>query len=298
MDDLIDLRPIDQVVVDRITRQGRELEFERKAIVCIRQRRGVPLQCIALAGNQERDSNICIVLAELNCTAAVIEHSALVLAETIESLGRIGREAIGDTESLLSIYLGWFIATRYGVAFAEKLISMSAGVSQIASRHRERDFQRTSGQRAFVTGLGELKRRTRARLLTVEHPWLIVNRLGKGLGAGRDMDDGFSTHSDLKSLAADGCRHAIRRLSYGRRRLGWYGGPGNLRRRLRRVHARQGEENQYHCPLTGANRQDSFRRHSYEPWPSGGLTRTASWAIFRPSLTGLNLEAVATTTPQ
>jgi hypothetical protein len=128
VDNLIDLRSVDQVVVDCIARQGRELEFEGKAIVSIRQRRCIPLQCITLAGNQERDSNVCIVLAELNCTAAVIEHSALVLTETIESLRRIRREAIGDLESLLSIYLSWFIGTRYGFTFAEQPISLSAGV--------------------------------------------------------------------------------------------------------------------------------------------------------------------------
>src|SRR3984957_15553377 len=281
VDDLIDLRPIDQVVVERITRQGRELEFERKAIVGIRQRRCIPLQCIALAGNQERDSNICIVLAELNGTAAVIEHSALVLTETIESLGCIRRKAVGNLESLLSIYLPWFISARYRFTFAEQLISMGAGVGQITPRERERDFQRTRGQCAFVTGLGKLKRRTRTRLAAIEHPRLVVNDFSKGLRAGRNMDDGFSTHFDVKSFAADGCCHAIVCASDGDRRLWRNGGPRDLSHRWGRNRAPCREQKHDHCPRADAGRQGNISRHSFEPWPSG-LPRTESWVIFSP----------------
>ena len=74
-----------------------------------------------------RDSNIWIVLAELNCTAAVIEHSGLALAETIESSVASG-EKRSVTWKSFSIYLPWFIGTRYGFTFAEQHISLSAGV--------------------------------------------------------------------------------------------------------------------------------------------------------------------------
>jgi hypothetical protein len=104
VDDLIEFRSID--VVDGIAGQGRELEFERKAVINIRQSGRVPLQCIALAGKQQGDGDICIVLAKLHGCAAVVEHSILMLPETVHSLVCIGREAVGDFEGFLAIHFG------------------------------------------------------------------------------------------------------------------------------------------------------------------------------------------------
>ena len=54
----------------------------------------------------------------------------------------------------------------------------------------------------------------------VEHPRLGVHCLGKRLGTGGDVDDGFGTDRDVEGFVTDGCRQAVCRFRNRRWRLG------------------------------------------------------------------------------
>ena len=133
MDDFIHLRAIDKVVINRICGQRTELECQRKPVVRIGKRCGVPQQRIALAGNQKRDGDICVVLSQFNRTATVVEHSALVLAQAVEAFGDIRRETIRYVVDAFPVYLSRFIGTWDGIAFAQQLLSTNAAVFQISA---------------------------------------------------------------------------------------------------------------------------------------------------------------------
>ncbi len=84
--DLIHLGPVDNVVIDRVRGQRTELKGQRKPVVRISERRGVPQERVALTGNQQRDGNVCVVLSQFDRAATIVEHPTLMLAETVKTL--------------------------------------------------------------------------------------------------------------------------------------------------------------------------------------------------------------------
>ena len=79
VDNLVHLRPIDHVVVNRILSQRPKVGLQRKAVIDKGERGGIPHHRVTLTRNQKRKRDIGVVLPEFHCAAAVVEYSALVL---------------------------------------------------------------------------------------------------------------------------------------------------------------------------------------------------------------------------
>ena len=119
----VDLRAVEEVVIDRLAGDGSQLQLKRKAIVEVGERRRVPHQPVALARNQQRDRDIGVVLAQLDRGAAIVEHAALMLAQPVERFRDRGRKAVRDAVGVIAIELDRLIGARDAVAFVQQRFS-------------------------------------------------------------------------------------------------------------------------------------------------------------------------------
>ncbi len=98
MNDGVHLRAVEDVVVDLRRGHRLQVQLEREAIVDVAEGSGVPENGVALARDEKRDGDVGVVLAEFDDAAAVVEHAALVLAETVKRLVVVGTKAVFDVE--------------------------------------------------------------------------------------------------------------------------------------------------------------------------------------------------------
>jgi hypothetical protein len=73
MDHLIHFWTVDEVVVHGMPCERPQVKVKREAIVDVSEGSGIPHQRVALGRQQQRDSNISIVLAEFHGRSAVVE---------------------------------------------------------------------------------------------------------------------------------------------------------------------------------------------------------------------------------
>ena len=158
---------------------------------------------IAFTRYQKWDGDIGVVLSKLDRAAAVIEHSALVLAQAIKTFRGIRPETIRDVECTFPIQLSRLIGARYGIAFAQQILSSNAAVFQISTFQRKLHFQGRGRQDCGVFGLRKLELGAGAGLLRIEDPRLVMMNRFRRLWRGHDMNDGGAANRNLQSLIAD-----------------------------------------------------------------------------------------------
>ncbi len=112
MDDGVDLRAIQKVVVNRSAGDGSEDQLQRKAVVNVRERGRVPHQCIAFARNKGGNRDIRVVLSQFHRGAAIVEQAALVLAKPVERLQCDRRERIRDAQGVIAVQPDGLVGSR------------------------------------------------------------------------------------------------------------------------------------------------------------------------------------------
>src|SRR5580704_11547390 len=132
MKDPVDLRAIEEVVIDRLARDGSQLQIEREATLKPGERRRIPQHSVAFARNQQRDRDIGVVLAQLYRCSAIVEHAALMLTESVERFIDRGRKAVRDSVGLITIEFDWLVRARDAVAFIQQRLSAECADSEIA----------------------------------------------------------------------------------------------------------------------------------------------------------------------
>jgi hypothetical protein len=133
MDDSVHLRSINHVIIHGRAGDRAELQFQREAVIDIGQRRCVPKDCIALAGNEKRNRDVGVVLSQFNSRPTIIEQPALMLSQSVDRLGCIGCEAVGYLPGVLSVQLNRFISTWYAVSFMEECRAISLEKARLAT---------------------------------------------------------------------------------------------------------------------------------------------------------------------
>ena len=120
MENSVDLRAVKEVVINRLAGHRGQLHIEGKAIVEVSERRRVPHQPIAFARNQQRNRDIGVVLPQFHRGAAIVEHAALVLPQSIHRLRNCGRESVRDTIGVIAIELDRFVGPRDAGSFVQQ----------------------------------------------------------------------------------------------------------------------------------------------------------------------------------
>jgi hypothetical protein len=118
MNHLIHFRAINKVVIHGVSGKRADAQVQWEAIVHVGEGGSIPHQRVALAGQEQGNRDIGIVLAEFYGGSAVIEQATLMLSQAVEPLGKVSRKSIFDMESFLAIQLSGIICPRDGVSLA------------------------------------------------------------------------------------------------------------------------------------------------------------------------------------
>src|ERR1035438_9024017 len=86
-DDLIEIRPVEEVIVDRVGDFRCNVQRVYEAVVEAATRGVIPENSIAFARKQHGDGDISIVLRDVDRFTVIVPHAGLVLSEAIERLG-------------------------------------------------------------------------------------------------------------------------------------------------------------------------------------------------------------------
>ena len=87
-DDLVKLRAINEVVVNRVGHFGADIHHMHEAVVYPATRSIVPEDPIALRREQHRNRNIRVFLREVHRLTVIVPNAGLVLAESVEAFMR------------------------------------------------------------------------------------------------------------------------------------------------------------------------------------------------------------------
>src|SRR6185437_13481046 len=160
-DEAVDRRPVEDVVVDCFGRFGGELQLRWKAVVEPRFRGGVPQQPVTERGNEKGNGDIGVRLRQLHHRAALIEYTALLLPEAVDTLEAIRIKALLDAVEPLSVDLLPHIAPRNAGRFLQQ--NLTVGIEEAEQACREVDLQRNSrrpnrNRRCLAKDLGSLSR--------------------------------------------------------------------------------------------------------------------------------------------
>ena len=96
MDNPVHPRAIEHVVIHLAGGHRFKVQVQWKAVIHVGERGRVPQDSITLAGDQQGNGDIGVVLAQFQRAAPIVEEPALVLAQSIDGLGGIGRESSLD----------------------------------------------------------------------------------------------------------------------------------------------------------------------------------------------------------
>ena len=166
----VDLRAVEEVVVDRLAGDGSELQIEREAIVKIGERRRVPHQPVALARNQQRDRDIGVVLTQFDCRSAIVEHAVLMLTQPVESFCNRWRKAVSDAVGVIAIEIDRLVGARDAVAFVQQRFSACGAKIEITALDMDCDLELRGFQGGQFRVLCEGEWRSGTGLQCVEHP--------------------------------------------------------------------------------------------------------------------------------
>ncbi len=72
-------------------------------------------------------------MREFDGGAAIVEHAALVLAETIKGLGGVGPEAVYDVEGGVAVEGDCVVGAGDAVSFAQQGLVVGYGVGEVAA---------------------------------------------------------------------------------------------------------------------------------------------------------------------
>src|SRR5439155_19395502 len=81
--DLVEVRPIDKVVVNGVGDFGTDIHHENKAVVDASARCVVPEKARAVRRKQHRDSNIRILLRQIDRLAVIVPYPRLMLSQPV-----------------------------------------------------------------------------------------------------------------------------------------------------------------------------------------------------------------------
>src|SRR5438270_3867390 len=113
-----------------------------------------------------------------------------MLPQTVEPLREVCRKSIFDVKCFLAVQLDRFMGSRDRVSLPQKGLACQRAVLYVSAFQRKLDFQRVGCEDQRVGGLRYLELCSRARLLRIEHPWLVLSdRVGR-LGIGNKMYNG------------------------------------------------------------------------------------------------------------
>src|ERR1019366_6091927 len=213
----VNLRAVEEVIIDRLAGDGSQLQIEREAIVEVGERRRVPQQPVALASSQHDHRAMGVVLTQLYCRSSIVEHATLMLTQSVESLCNRWRKAVCDAVGVIAIELDRLIGARYAVAFVQQRFSAGCPESEIAALDMDGDLKLCGLQGGHSRVLCEGERRSGAGLQCVEHP--RARRGGsRRFGCRDNMNHRVSTHGDLKDFVARSRADAMASLLDSRRR--------------------------------------------------------------------------------
>ena len=85
-DDLVEVRTVEEVVVDDVGDFRADVKIVGEAIVEAAARSVVPENAVALARQHQRHGDIAVVLRNVDRLTAIVPHAGLVLAQAIERL--------------------------------------------------------------------------------------------------------------------------------------------------------------------------------------------------------------------
>jgi hypothetical protein len=110
------------------------------------QRGGVPHYGVAFAGQQQRDCDIGVVLPKFDGRTSVVEHSALVLAQTVETFREIRGKPVFNVKCLLAIQFSRFVGAGNRVPLAQEILAPCRAELDVAPLERELNLQRIGGE--------------------------------------------------------------------------------------------------------------------------------------------------------
>jgi hypothetical protein len=127
VDDRVHLGAVEEVVVDGLARQRTERQLERKTVVDVGKRGGIPHDRVTLARNKQRDRDVGVVLPEFDRGAAVVEHAALVLTQSIERFAHRWSKAVRNVVGRLAIQFDGVVGARDPVALVQERVAVGRG---------------------------------------------------------------------------------------------------------------------------------------------------------------------------
>ena len=113
---------------------GREADLGREAIVEPGHRGGVPEDAIALGRDHERDGDVGVGLREFDGRSAVVEHAALVLAQSVDGFLNGGVKLVFHAVKVFPVNGGLHVTARLVLELLQQAVTLLVLKFEVAPR--------------------------------------------------------------------------------------------------------------------------------------------------------------------
>ena len=150
MDQRVDLRAVQRIVVNGIGGIGCELQLGGETIVEPGTRGRVPEDRRSVGGNQQRHRHIGISLRQFHHGPAIIEHAVLVLSQPVQPLLCIQEEPFARAVEILAVRLNAIVPSGFAVGFGNQRVARGILKRQQAAIYVEYDAQHRGRDGGFL----------------------------------------------------------------------------------------------------------------------------------------------------